>query len=137
MRVVVDTNIWISFLIGKLLTGLKSHILSGKVEIVTTHEQIEEINAVVRRPKFSKYFNDEDIEELLFLVFKTSRFIKIEKKIEDCRDKKDNSILEIAAHGKVDYIVTGDRDLTDLDPYNDIRIITYHEFDNVLKALSS
>ena len=41
-RVVIDTNIWISFLIGKRLTGLHRHIDSGHIQIVTCHEQMTE-----------------------------------------------------------------------------------------------
>ncbi len=133
MRVVIDTNVWISSLIGKLLAGLKNYVLDGLIEIVTTDEQIEEIVKVLGRPKFSKYFPDKDIEELLYLIQKTSKFVEIECKIEDCRDKKDNFILEIAVSGNADFIVTGDKDLIDLTPYKKTQIISYKEFEKVLE----
>ncbi len=133
MRVVIDTNVLVSSLIGKLLAGLKDYILDGLIEVVTTDEQIEEIVTVLRRPKFSKYFSDEDIEELLYLIQKTSKFVEIECKIEDCRDKKDNFILEIAVSGNADFIVTGDKDLIDLTPYKKTQIISYKEFEKVLE----
>jgi putative PIN family toxin of toxin-antitoxin system len=37
MRVVIDTNIWISFLIGKSLTGLSDAIISGRITILFSY----------------------------------------------------------------------------------------------------
>ncbi|MCK4278348.1 MAG: putative toxin-antitoxin system toxin component, PIN family [Desulfurellaceae bacterium] len=52
MRVVIDTNIWISFLIGKALCGLEEH-LNKKVRVVASDEQLQEIISVINRPKFN------------------------------------------------------------------------------------
>jgi putative PIN family toxin of toxin-antitoxin system len=65
LRVVLDTNIWISFMIGKELKGLEKY-LNKKVKIITSSEQIEELVSVLRREKFKKYFLKDDIKELLF-----------------------------------------------------------------------
>ncbi|MDD5089656.1 MAG: putative toxin-antitoxin system toxin component, PIN family [Candidatus Wallbacteria bacterium] len=43
MKIVFDTNIWISFLIGKVLSSLKDHISSSVIELLTSGEQIAEI----------------------------------------------------------------------------------------------
>lgn len=48
--------------------------------------------------------------------------------ITDCRDEKDNMILEEAVYGNAKFIVTGDEDLLVLDPYRWIRIITLRSF---------
>jgi uncharacterized protein len=40
-KIIVDTNIWISFLIGKNLKGLQEYIDSQTVNIVTCDEQIQ------------------------------------------------------------------------------------------------
>ena len=45
-----------------------------------------------------------------------------------CRDPKDDFILECAATGRADCIVTGDRDLLSLDPYGAIRILTPRQY---------
>jgi len=88
MKVVIDTNIWISFLIGKLLIGLEDYVLNRSIDIITTDEQLVEILAVIKRPKFKKYFSKRDIKELLFLIQKTTKVVEIEHKIKDCRDEK-------------------------------------------------
>ncbi|MGA1846344.1 putative toxin-antitoxin system toxin component, PIN family [Deferribacter abyssi] len=132
MRVVIDTNIWISFLIGKALWGLEKY-LNKEIKIVTSDEQLQEIISVINRPKFKKYFSEEDIQELLSLLQKVSEIVTIEHTIFDCRDRKDNFILETALKGKVDIIVTGDKDLLVLNPYKGITIVTYKTFEQLMK----
>lgn len=45
----------------------------------------------------------------------------IYEKITDCRDPKDNMILEEAVYGNGQYIITGDDDLLVLNPYKWIK----------------
>jgi len=68
LRVVIDTNIWISFLIGKHLSQLKEPLINGKVTILFSEELFEEVLAVLQRPKFRKYFSSEAIRELITLL---------------------------------------------------------------------
>ena len=46
---IIDTNILISYLIGKELQGFKSYIVSEKIKIVITDQLIEEIKLVTAR----------------------------------------------------------------------------------------
>jgi uncharacterized protein len=89
--------------------------------------------SVVQKPKLKKYFNDNDIEELIFLLAKLSKIIDIKFRVQDCRDKKDNFILEIGINGGADMIVTEDKDLLLLDPYKNIRIVKYKEFLKIIE----
>jgi hypothetical protein len=132
VKIVIDTNVWISFLIGKILGNLKNYILDEKIRVITSEEQIEELVSVLRRPKFKEYFTESDIEELLFLVYKTCQFVEIKENVNDCRDKRDNFILEIAINGEADYIITGDQDLMVLNPYRGTRILSFHDFEDIL-----
>jgi predicted nucleic acid-binding protein len=66
---------------------------------------------------------------------KVSEIVNINHNIYDCRDEKDNFILEMAINGKVDIIVTGDNDLLILHPYKNISIINYKEFEKIMKRL--
>ena len=134
MRVVFDTNIWISFLISNLLKGLDDLILEGKIEVVMCEEQLDEIIAVLRRPKFKKHFSEEDVGELLSILSKTATITKIGSAIRDCRDAKDDFILETAVAGNAGIIVTGDKNLLELNPYHRIKIMQPKQFEKVLSA---
>jgi len=42
MKVVIDTNIWISYLLGGLLREFDEWIISGKVKLVVLEEMLKE-----------------------------------------------------------------------------------------------
>ena len=65
IRVVIDTNIWISFLIGKSLTGLSESLISGQVIVLFSDALFRELIEVLKRPKFKKYFSETAIENLV------------------------------------------------------------------------
>lgn len=60
-KVILDTNLLISFLISKKLDQIDNLILVGKIKLIFSKESIEEFITVARRPKFKKYFNDSNI----------------------------------------------------------------------------
>jgi putative PIN family toxin of toxin-antitoxin system len=135
VRTVIDTNIWISFLISNLLKGFDALILSGKIAIITSEEQLNEIIEVLHRPKFRKHISEDDISEFLAILYKTAKIVKTGNEIKDCRDMKDNFILEIAMAGNASVIVTGDKDLLELNPYRGKKIVTPKEFELIMSAL--
>ncbi len=135
IRVVVDTNIWISFLIGKTIAGLSSAIINNSVQILFSEELFDELIEVLNRPKFKKYFSAEDIYELVSLINTKVEWIKIVEKFNDCRDPKDNFLLDLIVNGKADYLVTGDDDLITLNPYKNTKIFHYQEFKKILDEL--
>ena len=56
IKVIFDTNVWISFLIGKRLSFIKHYISNGQITIVTTERLLKEIKEVTSRPRMKKYF---------------------------------------------------------------------------------
>lgn len=128
MRVVIDTNIWISFLIGKSLTGLSDEIISGRITVLFSDELFAELIEVLQRPKFKKYFNATAIEKLIILLYDRVEWIEISQYFYDCRDKKDNFLLDLSVSGHADYLVTGDDDLLILNPFYGIEIVSYQTF---------
>ncbi len=55
-KVIIDTNLWISFLIGKELQNLKDLITTEKVRLIIAEQLITELKIVTTRPKLQKYF---------------------------------------------------------------------------------
>ena len=88
MKVVIDTNIWVSFLIGGYLSGFKDLIINKKVTFYSSIEQIQEITDVLQRPKFTKYFTNKDVIDFLFFFNFTCKIVKIKEKVTVCRDRK-------------------------------------------------
>ena len=132
-KVIVDTNIWISFLIGKSLKSLQEYIDSQTVLIVTCNEQIRELNEVFKKPKIKKYFTPEQIREFFELLNESSVNVVIKTKTELCRDLKDNYLLSLAIDSHADFLITGDNDLLILTSIENTKIIKYIDFEKISK----
>lgn len=127
-RLVVDTNIWISFLIGKELSGLDALLTARKAVALFSDELFEELLEVLHRPKFRRYFSTANIKELIELVNQRAEWIQVTHSSDACRDEKDNFLLDLCLSGSADYLVTGDGDLLDLHRIGDTEIIHYRGF---------
>lgn len=133
-RIILDTNIWISFLISKNFPELDGLIKTGKMVLIFSNELIEEFIEVVNRPKFKHYFTTKDIEKLLKTFDQFAELIEVTSQLKLCRDEKDNFLLDLAVDGSADYLITGDKDLLILERIKKTQILTYQEF---LETLSS
>jgi uncharacterized protein len=132
VRVVIDTNIWISFLIGKSLSSLSDAINSDKVCVLFSDDLFNELLEVLKRPKFKKYFSDNAIEALVSVLYEKVELIKINQNFNDCRDPKDNFLLDLSVSGYADYLVTGDVDLLVLNPFHGVKVISYQSFQSYI-----
>ena len=127
-RIIIDTNVWISFLIGKELQNLKDLILNDKVKIILTDQLINEIKLVTSRDKLKKYFNQDKVTELISLLDILTDKVKLRKIDKICRDPKDDFLLALSKEGKANYLITGDKDLLDIKVYGRTRIVTVKQF---------
>ncbi|MBX2967978.1 MAG: putative toxin-antitoxin system toxin component, PIN family [Cyclobacteriaceae bacterium] len=127
-RVIVDTNIWIGFLIGKELHNLKNLIVNEKVKIIISDQLIRELKLVASRTKLKKYFEEDKVSDLLSLLDIIAEKIRIGKIDPICRDPKDDFLLALAKESKANYLITGDKDLLHIKIYGRTKIVTAKEF---------
>lgn len=123
-RVIIDTNLWISFILTNDFTKFDTIIADKKLILLFSQELIDEIVEVTQRIKFRKYFPLDDIEKLLLKIRNRANFIKIKSTVTDCRDPKDNFLLSLSADGKATHLITGDKDLLVLKVYGETKILT-------------
>ena len=128
LKVIIDTNLWISFLIGKELANLKQLIVNKTLQVVLCNQLLEEINLVTQRPKLQKYFPVTKVQELLELLNIIGLSIEITSEVSICRDSKDNYLLALAKDSQADFLITGDRDLLSLVNFEGTEILTYKDF---------
>ena len=133
-RVVIDTNIWISFLIGKRLSGLHRHIDSGRIEIATCAMQLRELAEVLNRPRIRKYIPEAQAEEFIDLLLDVVLMVEPEQGPPLCRDPKDDYLLYTAMAAKADYLVSGDNDLLSISSIGNTQIITHKDLDAVMNS---
>ena len=128
MKILFDTNLWISFMIGKRLASLADVLCRHEVEVYVCEQQLDEIRGVIAREKFDRLISAETRYYFFEMIYDVCRFtdITVEAK-SDIRDPKDLYLLSMAESVPVDYIVSGDRDLTDMKQHAGIPILKYTE----------
>ena len=132
IKAIIDTNLFISFLIGKRLKGLKDSIIRSNVTLIFSEQNIEELELVTRREKFRKYFNQSDVDDLIEFIRIIGQIYLINEYEEICRDPKDDFLLALAKKSKAHYLVTGDNDLLELREFQKSKIITIDQFNTIL-----
>jgi putative PIN family toxin of toxin-antitoxin system len=73
---------------------------------------------------FDRYVRRDRRDALLERVASLVEIIDVLQSIHASRDPKDNKFLDAAVNGRADVIVTGDKDLLDLNPFRGIAIVT-------------
>ena len=127
-RIIIDTNLWISFLITNDFNKLDHFLDSDKYQIVFSEELFNEFLEVLHREKFNRYFNDLNIKYLIEIINDKVLFVNVFSVVDVCRDVKDNFLLSLAMDGDVDYLITGDNDLLSLKHFQKTSIITINDF---------
>jgi len=136
LRVVFDTNVLVSALIK---TGkpreLWRKVLDKKLRSITSTQIVNELEEVLRRPKFSSYVDVGDIQKFVDEVSRVSEFVEIASKFNVIKeDMADNIILSCAHDDKADCIVSGDEHLLALKGFKGIKIVAAGE---LLRGLTS
>lgn len=129
MRIIIDTNIFVSGLLGSpSCRKIYSLFKENKFILIISEILFEELKFVIERPKFHLLIDNEERKEVILFIKYRAIFIKPEEKINICRDIKDNKILECALKAKANLIVTGDKDLLTLKTFRGIPIIKPKDF---------
>ena len=128
IKVIIDTNLWISFLIGKQLKSLKSLLVEQTIQPILSEQLLQEIALVTQRPKLQKYFPQSKVNELIDFLQIIGLSIDIQSEVSLCRDEKDNYLLALAKDSQADFLITGDKDLLVLQQFESTKIVTYQEF---------
>ena len=128
-KFIVDTNVIVSALLIKKSISRKAldkAFRQGKLLISTA--TLEELNAVLKRKKFNKYLSETKRIQFLTIFVEKTTMVTSTKQVLECRDPKDNKFLELALTGNATCIITGDKDLLILHPFQNIDILTPSSF---------
>lgn len=127
-RIILDTNLWISFLIKNDFSKLDQLLFEKDCILVFSSELLDEFLEVAKRPKFRRYFSQPDIENLLETIDEFADFVNVQAEVTICRDPKDNFLLALSIDGNADFLITGDNDLLELKKFGETRIVTITKF---------
>jgi putative PIN family toxin of toxin-antitoxin system len=131
-KIVIDTNIWISFLIGKRLSRFLQYILDERIVIITCKSQLLELSRVFEKPKIKKLIHPDRISSFFNFLEEYAVSIPVTTITDICRDPKDNYLLSLSIDANAHYLVTGDEDLLILQRVNNTDIINFAAFKMIM-----
>ena len=131
LRVVMDTNIVLSALVfaNARMRILRNRWMSDQIIPLISQATTQELIRVLAYPKFG--LTELDQRELLenYLPFcETVVLPKQQPEIPHCKDRFDQMFLELAVAAQADVLVTGDKDLLDMESVFIFPIIDLSEF---------
>lgn len=128
MKVVIDTNVFVSSFFGGNPRKIIDLWKNGNINLCVSKEILDEYIEVLQRVGLKDL---SEIEELLSLFAKgfnilfTTKTPQI-KAVED--DPEDDKFIECALALKAEAIITGDKALKGMGEYMGIQILTPQEF---------
>jgi len=126
MRVVFDTNIFISALV---FPGSQAEKAIQKIierdTLLISKAIINEVLLVLSR-KFSS--DPEELSHIAVYLAELGEMVTPAKRVKVLQDEADNRIIECAIGGTADVIITGDKEMLTLKEYRGITIISLREY---------
>jgi putative PIN family toxin of toxin-antitoxin system len=140
IRAVIDTSILVRALIkpqctvGPVLQWLRN----ADYQLLYSDPLVTELADVLARPRLrAKYgFTTEDVATVLSLILLRGEPVAPARRIDVCRDPTDNMVLEAGIAGQADAIVSGDKDLLTVNPFEGIPILSTAAFLRMLRSQS-
>lgn len=127
MRVVIDTNIFVSSFFGGNPRNIIRHWKDGNLTLCLSKEILDEYIDVLKRLGLDE---EDEYEELISLFAKGFNIIFTTKtpKINIVNDPDDDKFIECAVALKAKVVISGDKALTAIGEYMGIEIVTPHQF---------
>jgi len=133
LRIVVDTNVYVSALNFGGVPDQVLELARRRIELFISMPIVREVGGVLKR-KFRWPSNRAreaaaTIREFASSVEPTEQLAVVQK------DEADNRVLECAVAAKATVIVSGDSHLRDLGSFRSVRILSPRDFLTALNAL--
>ena len=127
-RVILDTNLWISYFLRSGNSPLNRLIEQEQLIFLWSEELIEELIQVSQRDKFRKYIPLDQLTSFLGYLQSKSELVDVKSEVKLCRDPADDFLLCLAKDGTADFLITGDKDLLALSQISSTQILTLTTF---------
>lgn len=136
MRAVLDTNVLIS---GVIATGAPHELLvtglDHEYQIVTSVETLTEFRETLLKYPERFHMDEDEVQQEVETIRYFAEFVDPDEEITAVqRDPDDDKFLEAAVAGDVDYLVSGDTHLLDIDSFRGIDIVEPRTFYELLNA---
>jgi len=118
LRFVFDTNVIVSALLLEDSTARRAFNLAlERGKILLSFPVLAELDEVLGRQQFRKYVDEDDVRRFISLLVHEAEWVEVRTQVVASRDPKDDKFLELAVSGRATYIISGDKDLLVLSPF--------------------
>jgi len=122
---VFDTNVLISAILDIQSSAADALLKARRYgRLLVSYEITQEYLSVFSRGKFDKWVSFENRIHFIENIIENSMSINVTQQVSVCRDKKDNMFLSLAVSAQANCIVSGDKDLLALHPFNGIPVLS-------------
>lgn len=126
-RVVIDTNVFISYLINNKTFDLLSFFINNNITIYSSEEIWTEFFSVIKKKYIQEkiptaFYKDKTIYK------DATEVITIDKTFNSAADPDDNFLFDIAFQSKSYYLITEERALLNMKHVGRIQIISFSAF---------
>jgi putative PIN family toxin of toxin-antitoxin system len=128
LRAVIDTNVWISAALSR--AGAPARVVQQVLahgRPVFSPATFAELEKRLWLPKFDRYLSLELRRRILHDIDAAAHWVDAPVEIAArlyCRDADDDKFIHAALAAGAPWLLTGDRDLLDLAPVPDLRILS-------------
>lgn len=92
-------------------------------QVALSEAMLSELRDVLARPRLARFLDPELRDEVLALLDAFGVFFVPTEAVTDCRDAKDDKVLELALAAGAAVIVSSDADLLVLHPWRGVRVL--------------
>lgn len=123
MRVVFDTNIYISAIVlpGSSADRAIQRILDGRDRLLISKPILDEVLTTLAR-KFSR--DADALSRMALLLTQLAELVQPKERVKVFGDDPDNRVLECAIAGHAKTIVTGDKAMLAVEMSHGVRILS-------------
>jgi putative PIN family toxin of toxin-antitoxin system len=132
MRVIIDTNV----LISAVLKGRKPREIiefvseQANIDWIVSQDILDEYREVLSRRKLK--LTDEVRQEWLEKIVTIPRVIEVFLEVDFPRDLKDAKFIACAIAAEADFLITGDRDFTEIKNLGKTIIVSVSKFQKLI-----
>jgi uncharacterized protein len=119
VRAVIDTSAWVSAVLsrGGRSAQLIQAFMAKRFGVVTSPSVQAETEEVLERPELIRTGDARmTARALLAAIRESAEVVSTSGALRLCRDPNDDMVIEAAVEGRVDVVVSEDKDLTDDPP---------------------
>ena len=135
--IVIDTNVLISA--GLLPQSTTAQALALAVEhfvMAQNQDTWHELETRIARPKFDRYFGEFGRLRHLIKIAQSVEFFEVNAQASVSRDKTDDKFLALAMEAGATLVISGDRDLKEVQFYQAVEVLSPAQFLDRMRASS-